>query len=395
MSKYLLLLSPCFWLFTLHGQEPISFDDFLKTSLSVNEGLFNVSANQSTFKPSWIEEVQVRTQTDEFDFDRQQYTVRVRPSTGKVRKKQKDLYELYKRNSAFQLEDSKRDFVKSAYASCLDIYSTERELDLQKELLILLNDQELVLEKLTQLPDFNVKELIDLQKDQYNLKIDIHKNERRFTSILPTGQKIDLSTLISIDAIQQKIQEAFSTPSYVMQEKALEEQLIDSEIALEEAERKRYLDFVQLRYRGPHDDLLKERVSVAFGFQIPTSSDGKLKIEELLMEKESLGSKYLIDEKRRASQIRQQIARIQLLIDERAFTQNLVQTFNEQSEVLAKRASQQQISNPLLLLYNKTNQLKQQLDLLDLEEDIYNEYLDLLELTGALYEVPFRNCLVE
>ncbi len=395
MRKCSLLIGLCFCLFTLNGQETISFDDYLKTSLSIDEGLFNFSKNQTDFKPSWIDEVQLRTQTDEFDFDRQQYTIRVRPSTGKVRKKQKDLFELYKRNSEFQLEDWKRDFVKSAYTACLTIYSTEQELDLQKKLLVLLNDQELVLQKLTQLPDFNVKELIDIQKDQYNLKIDIHKNESRFSTILPVGQKIDLSNLISIDAIQQKIQETFTTPSFALQEKALEEQLIDAEIALEQAERKRYWDYLQFRYNGPHDDILKERLSIGLGFQIPTSSDGKLKVEKLLMEKESIGSEYLIDEKRRDIQIQRKITSIQLLLDERAFTQKLLQTFNQKSEELAKRASQQQISNPLLLLYNKTNQLKQQLGLLDLEKDIYNEYLDLLELTGALYEVPFRNCLVE
>ena len=74
--------------------------------------------------------------------------------------------------------------------------------------------------------------------------------------------------------------------SYIQDEQSrLDQEILDTEIRLEKAEKNRIIDFLQVRYQGPREDLLQERLSVSLGIEIPSSGSRKTKIRELNIEK--------------------------------------------------------------------------------------------------------------
>jgi len=75
-------------------------------------------------------------------------------------------------------------------------------------------------------------------------------------------------------------------------------------------------------------------------------------------------------------------------------TKNELQIQQEEAMRFLVKITQKEGVTPLLLLYNKVEEQKQGLDLLKLEGDIYNKYIDYLEVSEHLYVVPFRNFLV-
>ena len=67
---------------------------------------------------------------------------------------------------------------------------------------------------------------------------------------------LDFSDLISIDGIAALLeQNEWESNILADAETAYEQEVLARELALEEAENKQVIDFMQLRYRGPHEDL--------------------------------------------------------------------------------------------------------------------------------------------
>ena len=51
--------------------------------------------------------------------------------------------------------------------------------------------------------------------------------------------------------------------------------------------------------------------------------------------------------------------------------------------------------DPLLPLYQQVTEMKQELDLIEMKLSVYKSYLNYLEVTGDLYQMPFFNHMNE
>jgi hypothetical protein len=386
-----LLWSPC----TFFAQQPLRFNDFFQQVLSDLDKVLVERADRPFFRPSLIEEIQFRSETDELNFKRQEYLVRIRPASSKIIKAQSKYLEIFKAQKSFERQELKEDFVEAAYQDWLDIHFSAKELDYKKKLLVLLNDEEMVITKLSQIPGSSVKEGIDIQKKIANLKIGIYKEERFLALSLAPDLAPETSGLITVSTIMEKIKtdDFLQAPLKSQQENAFEMQILDAESALERVEQKRYLDYIQFKYNGPHTDLFQEKVAVGIGFQLPFSDGSKLKLEELKMEKELTQDEFFVKTRLHQNEVKKQKQEIELLLDEWVYTQQLYLEIKTRSEDLIQKASQKEGTSPLLFLKNKTDLIEYDLDLLKTEESIYKAYIDLLILTGKLFEEPFVNYL--
>ncbi len=382
--------------FGLCAQDLLRFTDLLdETTEQINTILKSRSNNPSILRHAPIQEIQFRTETDELDFKRQEYTVRIRPTSTKVSTAQDKYFQLLQEQKSFEQQDLKRDFVEAAYQDWVNLYFASKELTRQKQLLVLLEDEEKVVNRLALLPGSSVKDLIEIQKDVYDLKLKVFKIEKFLAQSLSENIELDTSKMISIDVIAAEIKSGvFSLPPVnEQQENAFDMRLIEAETAIEIAEQKKYLDFIQLRYSGPHDDFFREKVSIGLGFQLPFASSNRLKMEELSMEKEQAVEEYEVQVRLHAIEVEKKKKEIELLLDELTYARQLFKSIRFRSQELVKRAAKEEGASPLPIIKNKMDLIEYDIDILELEESIYKEYIDLLILTGKLFEEPLKNYL--
>ena len=136
---------------------------------------------------------------------------------------------------------------------------------------------------------------------------------------------------------------------------------------------------------------MEERISIGTSINIPFSSKRSLKTQELELEQLILSEETQYEQFVKENRIHKEKLKLERLLDNYMLTKNELQIQQEEAMKFLVKITQKEGVSPLLLLYNKVEEQKQALDLLKLEEDIYNTYIDYLEVSEQLYVVPFRN----
>lgn len=371
------------------GQPVISLDDFFKNSITPYLG--NDTGTNIRFKPSWMDQIDFRTQTDEFDPDRQQYQFRFMPSSAGVRKAQKRLFQLSEEQALEEQSTLYWNYIEEAYESVLFLYELTQKLAIKEELLSVLLDKEQVYTRLIQSGQNLPKEWISTQQAIAHIRVDILQHQEWLQTLSPNDQEIDWSTMITANSIIELVEQMDPAENFLFdqKEKALDVQLLESEIALKKAEGRKIFDFLQIEYRGPTDNTFEEKVSLTAAFQFPFSNKRKLQVASLAIEKETAQKKAIARQdwnEHRAEKIKQ---RLLLLTKELALTQEIGDQQNQRTSALVQGPT----NTPLLALEQKEKALEERLDLLKIELRIYDAYLDYLELTERLYQLPLQNFL--
>lgn len=386
------ILSICICLalcYTGYGQSTISLDEFLKNSITPH--LSTDAPSSIRFKPTWLDQIDFRTQTDEFEPDRQQYTFRFTPSSAGVRKAQKRLFQLSEEQALDEQNSFHWNYIEETYEALLDMYELSRKLSIKEELLSVLSDKEQVYTKLIQAGQSLPKEWISTQQAITQLQVEVFQHKEWLQTLSSAQQTIDWSSLIAADSISSIVEQLDKTDNFTFDQKtrSLDIQLIESEIQLKKAEGKKIFDFFQLEYRGPTNNTLEEKVSLTAAFQFPFSNKRKLQVATLAIEKEIAQEKAIARQEWNEHRVQKLIQRLQLLTKELAFMQEVEDQQNQQASALIQGVT----TTPLLALGQQEKTLERQLDLLKVELRIYRTYLDYLELTERLYQLPLQNYL--
>lgn len=380
--------------YSLSAQQKLTSDAFFQERRTALNNLLGSEPAQDKFKGSWLNKIDFRTETDEFNVDRQQYLLRVSPSTGKIRKAQSQLHQEYLNEATLEKEKYKESMIQKAYEDWLEIYEKTQSLRLERAILEVVSDEQVVIQKLAAASMTSAKEVAEIQQEINDLKIDIYTHENELNLLYDPNASIDFSDLIPLETIRLRIAlEADLSRPLVEQKRAQKIDLVDAEIQLERAEKSQFFDFFQVQYNGPHREVWEEKVSLSLGFTIPFSSDRKLKMQALNIEKESLKQEQQIVQTLRQQKVAQQLNTIQLLFKKWDFIQSLNSQSGQQAQGLAQRENAESIATPLWQLSQKTEQLKNSYQELDTEVAIYKAYIRLLDLTAILYQQPFVNYL--
>lgn len=388
-----LLLLSC-W---ANAQTSINSTNFIQEQLYLSSNVFITnSPTSSDFKAFWLEEIEFRTETRDFDFDRQSYTLRFTPSNKKVRAAQNNLAQHYLDKAAIDRKNYNFKFVEQAYEDWIELYSYAERLKIFKNLLAIYTDIEKVLLQLGKKEELKVKDLLEVKSDITTTKITIQTLESAQQELL-AKQQADFSDLISIQQIKDNL---LATPEkgtahlLSTQQKNIEASAIETEMALEVADQKRFLDFFQIEYRGPHSDEIRERFSIGAGLKIPFKGSNQLKLEELKVEQALLQEEYKLDLAQFKAEVAQEQKQLKALISEYHISKDLIQLQQKQAEELIIKLVAREGSTPLVQLYHQIEQGKQALNLVKLKTDIYEQYIRYLVVTEALFATPFQNYLV-
>ena len=378
------------------AQEVIRSDDFLQGLIEEPEPVRDYTDHRRVRLP-WIQQYQYRTETDEFDLERQEHALRISPSSPGLHRAQRNLAEHYRRKRSVVETDYRNSRIEDAYQAWKDLYIREQQLTSYTRLQDVLSDRLIIRQRQTQQSDADFREVLDMREKlnevrvrRYELELASRRLREQFG--LDTTATVAPDEMLSVEDIMARLMSGDATPRDPdLDEYYYERELIEREAALEKAEKRQFLDFVQMRYNGPHDEVLRERVQLRLGFVLPTSGNRNLKLEELRLEQEELIREQQVRRQKSEQQVMEQQQRVR---DRIRVYRKFVQVKEEELRelrALAQAIAQRRGSDPDLLLKINEDTEQIRLDKLERQEEIYDDYLEYLVLSGQLFVEPLEN----
>lgn len=350
-----------------------------------------------------FEEVEFRSETDEMDFNRQEYMLRLNVNSEKERRKLKHFNQA--RIQVLDLEKQLllKEALQDRYFLLVQYIFRQKELEQAANLKLVLEDQIAVMRRLAvATTKFDLDDLIDAEDDLHELDRDIlrMKGDLDYTIIrlqqfLKTDQNFQIDTtdlvdLTEIKTIVDQLPKQSTSNLRLLEQQAQIDEVI-AEYAFEDAEARKVIDFVQFKYANRDDTDYAKEWSLGFGLRIPTSRPNQLNFSELQLDQIEEENNYKNLELRLQARLQNGFRKKDLLFEQ--FDLVTRQLKESQSTYSMQNLNQLTGLPPLLLLQVKESQLKRQNRLLQIEYDIYLNYLDLIDLSGKVMEMPLRNYL--
>lgn len=395
----LLVLLLCF-AGLMTAQSTIDSDVFIQSTVQKLQTTQGFNVDKVRFP--WVEEIQFRTETRDMDFQQQEYTLRISPSTiGKV-KAQKALLHHYQNPPNVDQAKNYEQTIRTIYADWLTLYFIDQELLILDTLKTIWSDKKKVNDKLLASYAINVKSMVNLEIEKSNLsqsRFELGMEQDLLHEIHSLEDKtLDYSQMITLEDVEQKLSEMIlltNSESNIDDELEYQYELegIQKEITLEKAEDKQIFDFAQARYRGPHADIWEEKIAFGIGFKLPRSGNRKLKIAELMLDQQSLEAEHKLDQTENNLDIAELVSELKYKLAQAKHFSQVIADEKVELTKLAKVVQRKEGYDPLTLLDIKENALARQTKMLEYRQDIYVDYIKLLGMLGKLSESPFINYL--
>lgn len=353
--------------------------------------------NQETQELPWIEKLEFRTETSEWDLARQEYVFRLSKNGSKERKAQRQL--IAKNISTYELEDYvlQQERLFDAYDYLVDWYYKKRESDLLQRQQIILEDRRKVLQKLaennlaTDLDDF-LKNESQIQAIKRNLLLLDQQMSFVQQQLGSRASSVDTSDWIGIaqmEAIVQKLSPAENQhPELFLQNAKIAEAQANHQV--EEAKGKKIIDFVQVKYANRDKLENGEALSLGLGINIPSSAErvkrNRAKLKYLEEQHQARLLQMAIDQD--VQEARADFAESQAL-----YQMMQADQMTQQLEAVYQKYLQNTDTPVASLLQIKEQVLAKELLLVQTEYKLCQHYLELLATTGAMYKGPLLNYL--
>lgn len=366
----------------LNAQLTIPSRIFVQNQLQNIDNNILLQIPNRTFKPALINEVEIRTETDEFQFDEQQYQLRITPNTNRIRKAERHLHQLYQKEANQNLSREKQEFIVVVYEDLLRGYELNRKLIVKEELLLILRDRERVTEQLSIKGQISPREWLRVQRQLSELTMEIEQHQYEL-GLLFSNQNLTWDEFVKIENIPDKLIELTQIRSSI--DTNVEAELVAAEIEIEEAERNKILDFIQFEYNSSPEDFFREKLSIGAGFVLPFYGDRKLKLEELAIEEANIQAEIAVQKQQKDQDVQRLQRELTVKYKELDLLKNSAANLQKQVDSFIEKVNQSENSTPLLLLEERFNQSELTLEHLELEMDIYELYLEILEESGAMF----------
>ena len=348
-----------------------------------------LGAALAPFAPGYFERVELRTETDEFDIARQRYALRVTPMLPHVRRAERALQAARRGELAALDAEARAEARAEALGLLFELATDARELTLLDTLRAVQVQLVDVARRRLAEPGYDVEEALDAEVALADLELRQADLRALAADVAPP---VPLTRVVGFAEVREHLGRLAALgpdPDADAGERAAELAVIDAEAALERAENQRWLDFLQLEYidgRGDELDgpLFDQRARLGGGIQLPRRARHVRDLDELAVERLEARRAADLDarERRRAfdadvAEVRRGIARHEALrsrLAERAATR----------ERLLAAYLNSALTRPEAVLRLRRRGLRDRLDLLRLEEDVREDYADLVGRYTAL-----------
>ena len=376
MRFFLFYLLP----FSIWSQQMIDSEAFFNASLGNYIETNRVSNKNINFP--WVEKYGFRTETGDSEFERQEYSVRLSISSPGIRNAQKALYDELRSAPDSKGLDMYCVRMMIIHNDWLTLYIIEENKKLLENSLAILDDKQLIYQKMFGTLNIDPEKLIKLRSDRTDLKISLNDLKiRKKYLLLKYGfvfTEIDFSNFLTVKTITREfLSSDLLTSGLESQNIEIEhkKRVLDKEIALVNAEQKKILDFVQVKYTGPHSDLIEERISIGLSLELSNSGSKKLKIQELKIKQQQLSTTSQRNNNQRNTELTVLTNNVQRDIATFSYYSDIIQEEVLELAQLSKNISQSQGTSPLLLLDIKERNLSLKLDLLTVKKELLEDYV--------------------
>lgn len=399
-----LLLFPLFSI----SQADFSVDEYLLSAISdeavtLHQKQIDFLRNSDYDLPI-AKQLEFRTETDEMDFGRQEYLMRFRHTPKKERKAHKKIHESNIQAEEVEQQILIEEALMDHYFYTIKYFSLLKEIDLLKQQKAVADDILYVLKrKATNNANVNLNELFSAETEVHKLEQDILEKNGEIeilTNIIkkPLGTKrssvnLDTSQIISIAELRNKINQLSSTstvsPVFLKRQLAIENNQLDFDF--DQVKNDWKIDYVQIKYSGREKLNFARELSIGAGVEIPLKNQNKLDKNDYMLDKIELENRLALQKNNFAKRIEKTQEELNLKFKQYDLLNQ--QLSNSQVQYSSKTYSRTSGADPVLILNIKANILDRKSNQLNIEEDIYRLYLDLLEISGKAAIMPLKNYL--
>jgi hypothetical protein len=409
MRIFFLTLSISFFSVSFSYAESVTISQFLDTAendyrLKNHDELVAYFRDAPVSTP-YLDKVELRAETEEFNPEKQKYSVRFYPKAWGETECSNRVSETVKKVVRAEHEALFSKAVADRYELALDFLETLSSLNMRKELLLVYDDQITVLRKMSAGDfSFDVSTVVAAEDRYVSLQLEVVELENKITAIIEAIKSIsgyhkeirfDEEGLISPETVGERIRDfqPVSQPDNIrLTHQKLETELAENKYLLETAKSKKYLSFFKVEYDIEKHDELEEAFSFEVGFNLPFVSSDR---EDIHRRKRN----YLEEKLKYEAETRKAYEKISAL-------SNSLNRLIRQHQILSDRktSSNAEISfkkymgmkgvNPLTLLKIRESILKSDVQLNRITYLIRRHYIDLMNITGKLAERPLKNYLL-
>ncbi len=378
------------------SQGTIDADDFFRNGLSNYKQTEKQKVENVNFP--WINRYEFRTETRDFDFEKQEYTFRLSPSTPSIRNAQKLYYEEMSNAPDFEGDEIYCNQLHNVHTDWLELFIISEHQRLLDDLRTIIEDKQSIYEKMIASYEIDAEEILNLKIEKSDLKINqnilILKQEYLLNKYGITEKNINFGDFVKIETISTllpSVSDLGKNHNIVDNETAYKTLLINKELELETAEKKQLIDFFQVKYNGPHEDPFQERISVGLGFQFFNSGSTKLKMQELKIEQEELRTKSERWAKEKLTRLTGMLGKLERDIKAYVGYQEIMLEERRELEQLRDNISQSTGTSPLLLLEIEERHISMKMEALSMKEELLEDYLEYLQESEKMCQaIPFN-----
>ncbi len=410
MRVVVCLLAACFWLPapTAVAQQRVSGSDVLataKTDHAITMQGDMVNYYQQKIKAlHFVDQVSLRTRTDELDWARQDYSARLKVNGLGELYRSRGLQRAELETVKAQQADLLHDALLERYMLLARYYGLEKEVAIRRRLKVVGEDKISVLEQIALYSaDADPGEIMktDFEKDEQVLKIAENQAEQQEIKSVIAGYfqspdstlQIDTTGIISTEKMLLLLS---LNPDLVnanpgITEKEADVAKIQSEYLLEEARQLQTLDWIQMRYSKRVEAPLLYKFDVSVGVNLPYNASSRVKKSELLIEKHAAEQEVILYRENLQRQVSKNLAEMKGLQQQRKVVEQQITA--ARNRYSPEKNTGLDKNGVRAVLQFEEMQLKRQLRLVEIDQVVADRYIEILYLTGKMSEQPLLNYL--
>lgn len=392
---------------TVVAQNTLSTNSILataktQTAIALQERKIDV-LNAQSYKLPFLEKIDFQTETDRFDWQRQEFRARTSFNGWEEMRSLKQQKEANVQKEQAERTVLFKDVLYDRYALLVEYRFEQAALKMYHQMFNVFADKRDVLQKMAKLStDFNIEDLIKAEDAAFDFQQKTLQSEGAIRNInqflkrtFNTSDSLQLDTTdwIPLSKIRLLVSELPTTaeknPILTYQQAAIG--VVQSDYNLEKSQTKKIIDYAQIRNRARNKDALVREWSVGVGIAIPYRGSSKIELNNIAFKRLEAENKLKNLQTNFDLEIFNLQQDLDLIFKEYDFVEKQV---NESQTLYAlDHYANIQGSPPIVLLRMKELVLKRQAQLISLEHLAFQKYIKWLDLTGKLSEMPLQNYL--
>ncbi len=416
MKKMCILLAVVFSTLTgfcsvhaLENKEKLTIDSFIMTAQSdlklQNQRELTRYLKDAPSSTPYIDRMEFRTETEEFDLEKQKYSLRFYPKGWGETQYTRQVTELASQSCRTEQLNYYNTALKMRYDLVLDYLETRSMIDLKRQLATVCEDRTHVLNKKSAGSlSFDISELIAAEELLTDLRLELVGLENKMTglnhqiSVAADSQMpvaFDRRRLIDISAIEKKINEIpmeTTVNNVKLEDQKNKMDLANSKYMLEQAKSRDYLSYFEFAYDSDDYDDAQKACSIEVAIKLPFINSDR---DGVNRRKVSYMKERLQYNEKMRDLAEKKITLIRVL-------DRLIQQYtlleankkNSNAEVSFKAYLKMDSMDPLNLLKIKESIIKSDIQLEKTSFNIRGKFIELMDIMGKLPEKPFKNYIV-